>query len=244
MTDTKFPAVMEGRIGDAIVQTVNARDLHTFLGVDSRYNDWIANRIREFDFSENIDFVTLTENLVGGGKRKNHFITLDMGKELGMVERTPKGKEVRQYFIDCEKRAKDPVSSLNDPASLRRLLLDNVEKVLELQMRVEEMQDDVDAYEHLTDATGTFSRTEAAKNLGVPPNILIRWMKTNGWTYRRPGAKEDLAYQSKIALGYLEHKITTGPRPDGTEWASTQVRITTKGLAVLAKAFPKAARAA
>lgn len=106
------------------------------------------------------------------------------------------------------------------------------------------MQGDVDAFEHLTDATGTFSRTEAAKNLGVPPAILIRWMKNNSWTYRRPGAKEDLAYQSKIAAGYLDHKVITGPRPDGTEWISTQVRVTAKGLTFLAKAFPGAVRAA
>lgn len=134
--------------------------------------------------------------------------------------------------------------NLNDPSLLRHLLLENVEKVLALESKVEEMQHDVEALEHLTDATGTFSRTEAAKSLGIPPQILIRWMRTNGWIYRRAGAKEDLAYQSKMASGYLEHKVSTGPRPDGTEWISTQVRVTAKGLAVLAKAFPASARAA
>jgi phage antirepressor YoqD-like protein len=134
--------------------------------------------------------------------------------------------------------------NLNDPSLLRHLLLENVEKVIALESKVEEMQVDVDALEHLTEAIGTFSRTEAAKNLGIPPQILIRWMRTNGWMYRRPGAKEDLAYQSKMAAGYLEHKVSTGPRPDGTEWISTQVRVTAKGLAVLAKAFPASARAA
>lgn len=100
-----FPVVSEGRIGGNLVPTVDARDLHAFLEVETRYNDWIANRIRDFGFSENTDFVTLTENLVSGGKRTVHRISLDMGKELGMVERTDKGKEVRRYFIECEKRA-------------------------------------------------------------------------------------------------------------------------------------------
>lgn len=145
---------------------------------------------------------------------------------------------------ELESRASDPAVALSDPASLRKLLLDNVEKVIELQSQVEEMKEDVAALEHLASAVGTFNRTEAAKHLGVPPQILIKWMRTNNWTYHRPGAKDDLAYQSKINAGYLEHKVTTGPRGDGTEWISTQIRVTPKGLTVLAKAFPGAARAA
>jgi phage anti-repressor protein len=81
------------------VQTVNARDLHAFLEVASRYNDWISNRIKQFNFEEGRDFVALTKNLVGGGVEKEHFLTLDMAKELSMVERNAKGKEARQYFI-------------------------------------------------------------------------------------------------------------------------------------------------
>ncbi|OHV15837.1 hypothetical protein BK022_16180 [Methylorubrum extorquens] len=80
--------------------------------------------------------------------------------------------------------------------------------------------------------------------LSIPPHTLCRWMRTNEWTFRRPGDKNDLAYQSKIAAGYLEHRVTTGPRPDGTEWSSTQVRVTPKGLTALTKAFPPAATAA
>lgn len=143
---------------------------------------------------------------------------------------------------ELEQQAARP--NLNDPALLRHLLLENVEKVLALESRVEEMQPAVDALEKIAEAHGSFCRTEAAKHLGIPPHTLIRWMKTNNWTYRRAGSKDDLAYQSKIVSGYLEHKVNTGPRPDGTEWISTQVRVTPKGLTVLAKAFPRAAEAA
>lgn len=108
MEDNKFPTVREGHIGTELVQTVDARELHTFLGVKSQFRDWIRNRIDDFGFSENVDYVTVAKNLAGGGRKNDYFISLDMGKELGMVERTPKGKEVRQYFIDCERRAKEP----------------------------------------------------------------------------------------------------------------------------------------
>lgn len=177
-------------------------------------------------------------------QQNEYHLDRELTETLLLGYSAPLRRKVLARLRELEGIVANPAVVLSDPASLRKLLLDNVEKVIELQARVEEMQSDVDALEHLTEANGSLNRTEAAKNLGVPPHILIRWMKTNGWTYRRPGSKEDLAYQSKISSGYLEHKVTTGPRPDGTEWISTQVRITPKGLTVLAKAFPASARAA
>ena len=88
------------------IETVNARELHAFLEVKTRFNDWIANRISEFGFAENKDFVSLTENLVSGGKQNVFHISIDMAKELSMLERNDKGKQARLYFIECERIAK------------------------------------------------------------------------------------------------------------------------------------------
>lgn len=82
------------------IETVNARELHAFLEVKTRFNDWIANRISEFGFTENKDFVSLTENLVSGGKQNVFHISIDMAKELSMLERNDKGKQARLYFIE------------------------------------------------------------------------------------------------------------------------------------------------
>jgi len=92
---------------DETKQTVNARDLWEFLESKTRFNDWIANRVRDFGFLEDQDFVTVTENLVSGGCRKEYHVSLDMAKELSMVERNEKGKQARKYFIECEKRMKE-----------------------------------------------------------------------------------------------------------------------------------------
>ena len=86
------------------VETVSARELHTFLEVQTRFNDWIKNRISEYDFVENQDFTTITKNLVNGGRTIEYYITLDMAKELSMVERNEQGKQARKYFIECEKK--------------------------------------------------------------------------------------------------------------------------------------------
>lgn len=88
----------------SLIDCVNARELHTFLTVQTKFADWIKRRISEYDFIENQDFATLSQNRESGGLSIEYFISLDMAKELSMVERTPRGKQARQYFIECEKQ--------------------------------------------------------------------------------------------------------------------------------------------
>ncbi|MCH4828254.1 MULTISPECIES: antA/AntB antirepressor family protein [Flavobacterium] len=85
---------------------VSARDLHQFLEVETRFNDWISRRIEEYGFIENQDFEVLLkneQNPLGGRPQKEYAITLDMAKELSMVEKNEKGRKARQYFIRIEK---------------------------------------------------------------------------------------------------------------------------------------------
>ena len=130
--------VTDQRIAGESVATINARDLHAFLEVGKDFSTWIKDRISQFDFVENQDFMVfpeIGENSKGGRPSKEYALTLDMAKELSMVERNDKGKQARQYFIECERRAKaapavDPIKVLNDPAAMRGLLLTYSEKVL------------------------------------------------------------------------------------------------------------------
>ena len=75
------------------VETVNAKELHEFLEVRSKFADWIKNRISEYDFTVNQDFTTVSKNLENGGRSIEYYITLDMAKEISMVERNEKGKQ-------------------------------------------------------------------------------------------------------------------------------------------------------
>jgi phage anti-repressor protein len=91
------------------IPAVNARELHAFLEVETRFNDWIARRIKEYGFSQGIDFIA-TQERVGENQeltKKEYTIALDMAKELSMVERNKKGKQARQYFIACEKKLRE-----------------------------------------------------------------------------------------------------------------------------------------
>ncbi|WP_406706332.1 antA/AntB antirepressor family protein, partial [Sodalis sp.] len=138
-------AIETNSINGATVQTVNARDLHEFLKVGKDFTTWIKDRIKQYGFVENIDYVVfpeIGENPKGGRPSTEYAISIDMAKELSMVERNEKGKEARQYFIQCEKQAKAAVAlpQLNDPSWLRGMLLNYTEQVEELKQTVDSLE--------------------------------------------------------------------------------------------------------
>lgn len=84
--------------------TVSGRALHEFLEVKERYNDWFT-RMREYGFEENVDFISFTEKAVkpqGGRPSTDHQLTLDMAKQLAMLQRNEKGMQARKYFMKGE----------------------------------------------------------------------------------------------------------------------------------------------
>ena len=190
--------INNNKISDSEVKTVNARELHQFLEVKSRFNDWINNRIRDFGFLENQDFVTVTKNLVSGGSQKEIYLSIDMAKELSMVERNEKGKQARQYFIEMEKVAKssDPMMLLNDPVYLRGALATYSERVIELTPKAE-------AFDRLaTKSEGAMNLTNAAKHLQMQPRAFNQFLFANGWIYKRTIGSAWIAYQDKLQRGY------------------------------------------
>lgn len=123
-------------IGSDSVQTVNARDLHAFLDVGKDFVTWMKDRVEQFGFVENQDFGVfpeIGENPKGGRPSKQYALTIDMAKELSMVERNAKGKQARQYFIECERKLKSSHDLLN-PRVLRSLLMEYSEKVEALEI--------------------------------------------------------------------------------------------------------------
>ncbi|MFM4996044.1 phage antirepressor KilAC domain-containing protein [Aeromonas sanarellii] len=147
--------------------------------------------------------------------------------------------QVNQVFLDYRtgKLAPvvDPMAALNDPATMRGLLLSYSEKVINLEHRVEEMQTDVEALERIAKADGSMCITDAAKHLQVQPKYLFQLLSAKQWIYKRAGGKSWVAYQDKLQSGVLEHKVTIVTRPDGSEKVTEQVLVTAKGIAKLAK---------
>lgn len=236
-------------MGGQPVRTVNLRDLHAFLENGDHFSDWVKDRIGQYGFVEERDFVTVSEftETVKNGRtyrspRTEYHGTIDMAKELAMVERNEKGKQARLYFIECERRVKEgpALPDLSDPLVLQHLLADHLSKRIEAERRAvaaekiaEAATETVAAFDRIAGADGSMCITDAAKALQVRPTDLFKFLRASGWIYSRPGKAGDIAYQDKIKLGLLEHKVTVVTRLDGSEKTTEQVRVTSKGLAKL-----------
>ena len=231
----------QSRISGEVVQTTNARELHTFLEVGSLFKDWIARRIQEYGFQEGKDFCSFLSGSSGGRPAKEYALTLNMAKELSMVERNQKGKEARQYFIDCERQAKAQM-----PANLSRLELIEMamqaeQERIELEAKVQALAPKAEAHDRIAETTGSTTIRESANTLGVPERQFVLWLRENNWCYRRLGHKALLAYADRVKAGYLVLKqIPVRDIHSGEEHLREQVRITPLGLTVLAKKIPNA----
>ncbi|EFT5725557.1 phage antirepressor Ant [Campylobacter coli] len=90
----------------AEINSANAREIFQFLNSEQEYSNWIKNRISHYNFIENQDYI-IELVYTKGRPRKEYYVTLDMAKELCMVENNEKGRQARCYFIECEKRLKN-----------------------------------------------------------------------------------------------------------------------------------------
>ncbi|MDE4918289.1 anti-repressor protein [Cupriavidus metallidurans] len=234
-------AVRALAIGGEQAQAVNARELHAFLEVGKVFAAWIQERITQYGFVAGTDFEVFSEtgnNPTGGRPAKEYAISLDMAKELAMVERNEKGKQARQYFIACERRAKLLAKAVQIPQSLPealRLAADEAERRAAAEAQLAVAAPKAEALDRIATAEGSLCVTDAAKALQMKPRELFNWLSGNHWIYRRTGSPNWIAYQNRIQSGLLEHKVTTVERNDGSEKVTEQVRVTPKGLAKIAE---------
>lgn len=115
MKSTSLVPVFTGQLQDQTTQLCNARDLHATLESGQEFANWIKNRIEQYGFTEGEDYLIKLSNRSdgrGGKRRTDYHLTLDMAKELAMVENNDKGRMVRRYFIEVEKKARKPQPAL------------------------------------------------------------------------------------------------------------------------------------
>lgn len=136
------------------------------------------------------------------------------------------------------------VPDLSDPLVLQGLLVEHLNKRIEAERRAEAAEKAVEvaapkvsAFDRIANADGSMCIRDTAKALQMGQKELFAYLRSNGWIYSRSGKAGDIAYQDKIKAGWLEHKVTTITRPDGSEKVTEQVRVTAKGLTKLARLF-------
>ena len=127
---TNIIKITKNEIGNAELNSVNARDIHNYLQVKTRFNDWINRAITKYDFKENIDFYSFLSK-TSGRPEKEYIVTMDMAKELAMLENNPKGRETRKYFINCEKELQksSPYAALQEIAAFQKKQLEQMQGI-------------------------------------------------------------------------------------------------------------------
>lgn len=159
---------------------VSGRQLHKALEVKTEYKKWFS-RMTDYGFTENDDFVRVTQKCPTFGGVQNiadHVLKLDMAKEIAMIQRTDKGKEVRQYFIEVEKE-------YNNPVNLMARALKIADKtILELESTVKEMKPKAEYFDKLVETNLLTNLRDTAKEIGVKQNTFTQWLCDNDYIYK------------------------------------------------------------
>lgn len=221
-------------------QAVMGRDLHTFLEVRAHYKDWFP-RMVEYGFIAGQDFSSKMSGSTGGRPRQDHIISLDMAKEIAMIQRTEKGKQARQYFIEVEKRHRQAQPVMTGKELMAAALIEADATIQELEQKNTELAPKAQSWDHLAAPGGDYAVAAAAKVLSRDPNIqigrnqLFTRMHELGWIFRTQGKRAHWeAYQDKgINTGRLTHKLSSpffNERTEEWEQPAPTIRITPKGL--------------
>jgi len=229
--------VKQTSIGSEEVQTVNARDLHTFLENRAQFADWIKERIEQFGFAQDIDFVQFHQKVNNAIKpRIEYALTIDMAKELSMVERNEKGKQARQYFIACEKKVKQLATiHFMVPKTLPealRLAANLAEENERQQAIIKELEPKADFHDAVTEAINCHTIQEVAKVIGTGEIRLFKWLREFGLLM-----SNNQPYQRHIEAGYFRMVEKQYKDRRGEAHTYNQTLVTGKGLVYIQHHF-------
>ncbi len=204
--------------------TVLGRDLYEALEVKSKYADWFKNMCG-YGFTENVDYTSFSKILENGGKAKDHQLTINMAKEICMLQRNEKGKMFRQYFIQIEESWNSPEMVMSRALKMAENQIKKL-TVINSQLTVDNtiMKPKADYFDELVDRNLLTNFRETAKQLEVGEKKFINFLIEHKYVYRDKKGKL-MPYADKNK-GLFELKETFNEK---TNWSGTQTLITPKG---------------
>lgn len=234
----------QNQIGQETTQTVNARELWVFLESGQEFSNWIQGRIGKYGFVEGQDFLIILSKSAMGRPSKEFHISIDMAKQLAMVENNYRGSQARQYFIDCEKKYKasaslqpqSPTEILaravlvaNDELKKLSLVVDNQQKQI---TRMGPKEEFFDAY---LDRKGLIELGNAGKIFStqfpqVGPNKIFPFLVASGVLWEDRAGYH--AYQNHIRAGtfFTDDSVFN---KDGVCFKKSKTYATSKGMAYI-----------
>lgn len=216
--------------------TVLARDLHEFLEVKTAYKDWFP-RMCEYGFAEGEDYCSFLSDRSDGlpGKpRQDAQLTIDMAKEICMLQRNEKGKQARQYFLQLEREWNSPEAVMSRALRMAEERLERF-KAINANLSVQNaiMQPKAEYFDGLCDRESLTGVRETAKLLGLKQNDFVKWLIDHKYIYRDKRGRL-MPYAEHVDSGLFTVKETYN---DKTDWTGVQMLITVKGKERFLKAL-------
>ncbi|MDD9312690.1 phage antirepressor KilAC domain-containing protein [Cytobacillus firmus] len=220
---------------------ISGRELHEFLEVKTPYKQWFE-RMTEYGFEGSVDFIALTQKSVTAQGNSisftDHHIKLDMAKEIAMLQRTEKGKQARQYFLQIEKM-------WNSPEMVMKRALEYADrKVIELKQKIETDKPKVIFADAVSASTTSILIGDLAKLLkqngyDTGQKRLFEELREKGFLIKRKGAEYNSPTQRAMEMGLFEVKETAVTHSDGHVTISKTTKVTGKGQQYFINKFLK-----
>lgn len=214
--------------------TVLARDLHAGLGISERFQSWF-NRQLQYGFQESTDYVGCKEfNTLAKQELQDYEISVDMAKQICMIQRSEKGRQYRQYFIDLEKAWNTPEQVLARALKIadkeiEKLKSSNTALLEDVQrMKPKETFADAVAASHTSILIGELAKILKQNGVETGQRRLFTWMRDNGYLIKT-GSSRNMPTQKSMELGLFEIKETVINNPDGSIRISRTTKVTGKG---------------
>lgn len=211
---------------------VSARDLHKGLEISKRFSAWFDQNSKLFIENEEFTSVPKGTPVTGGNGNiqylDDYALTLDMAKQLAMMSRTDKGKEVRKYFIQVEK-------DFNSPEKIMaRALLMADQKVHKLEAQIEADKPkvifaDAVSASHTSILVGDLAKLISQNGYKIGANRLFSWLRENGYLIKKQGASWNMPTQKSMDLKLFEIKETNIQHADGHISINKTPKVTGKG---------------
>ncbi|AKP82468.1 P1-type antirepressor [Streptococcus pyogenes] len=218
-------------VNDNHEPVVSGRDLHKVLEIKTQYTKWLE-RMSEYGFVENEDFMAISQKrLTAQGNQTeytDHILKLDMAKEIAMLQRNEKSKQVRKYFIQIEK-------DFNSPEKIMaRALLMADKKVHKLEAQIEADRPkvlfaDAVSASHASILVGELAKLLKQNGVNIGATRLFAWLRKHGYLIKRNGRDWNMPTQKSVELGLIRVKETSITHSDGHITVSKTPLVTGKG---------------
>jgi anti-repressor protein len=227
--------------------TVSARELHEGLEIKTAFKDWFP-RMTAYGFEENQDFILVAQKRATNNPKNpittcnDYQISIDMAKQICMIQRTDKGKQYRQYFIDLEKAWNTPEQVMARALKIanneiEKLKTDNRVLIADTErMKPKEIFADAVSSSKDSCLIGDLAKIICQNGHKIGQKRLFEWMRTNGYLIKG-GSSKNMPTQKAMELKLFEVKETTITNPDGSIRITKTTKVTGKGQVYFVNKF-------